>query len=282
MSAWRKCKPSTPNSTMTMQPQPPTLPLPTSLYAAPSIPSLVALLVEDPLLLLEKDTSAISNPSTISPILTTGTACLLSSSPMTTFMASTINKMTPWLSLLKSRTTLLRKSSWIRAAPLISSTGPPTKNFNFRTPPWSHMTSQSMASLVNKYPPVATSTSTPSFGREPKPKPSQSASLSSTRQQYPPGLSFPQYPWRRRLHPSLGHEVPFPFRRHPYHPLWQALVTRMLHGQPATTTLNPTNQPHWATPWLQHRPVRRRSRPQSKLGCSSRTSWGDLPSRASQ
>jgi len=34
----------------------------------------------------------------------------------------------------------LRKSLLIRTAPLTSYTGPPTKNFNFRTPPWSCMT----------------------------------------------------------------------------------------------------------------------------------------------
>ena len=39
-----------------------------------------------------------------------------------------------------------------------------------------------MAFLANRYPPGVTLTSTPSFGREPKPKPSQYASLSSTRQ----------------------------------------------------------------------------------------------------
>jgi len=88
---------------------------------------------------------------------------------MMTFMASTINKMTPWSSLLKSKTTPLRKSLLIRVAPLTFSTGPPTKNFNFRTPPWSRMTSRSTTSLVNKYPPVATSTSAPSFVRGPKP-----------------------------------------------------------------------------------------------------------------
>ena len=123
------------------RPAPTSPPLTPPPYAAPSTPSLVASLVEDPLLLPEKDTSAVSNPSTILSIPTTDAACLLSSSQMTTFMASTINKMTPWLSPLKSKITLLRKSLLIKAAPLISSTGPPTKNFNFRTPPWSRMTS---------------------------------------------------------------------------------------------------------------------------------------------
>jgi len=56
----------------------PTSPLPTLPYLAPSTPSLVASLVEDPLLLPEKDTSAICNPSTISPILNTDAVCLLS------------------------------------------------------------------------------------------------------------------------------------------------------------------------------------------------------------
>ena len=50
-------------------------------------------------------------------------------------MASTINKMTPWSSLLKSKTTPLRKSLSIKAALLTSSTGPPTKSYNFLTPP---------------------------------------------------------------------------------------------------------------------------------------------------
>jgi len=76
----------------------------------------------------------------------------------------------------------VKKVQWIRAALLISSTRPPTKNFNFLTLSWSHMTSQYMAFPVNRYPPEATLTSTPSFGRGPKLKPSQSASSSSTRQ----------------------------------------------------------------------------------------------------
>jgi len=50
--------------------------------------------------------------------------------------------------------------------------------------------------------------------------------------------------WRRRLHPSLSREVPCPIWRHLYHPLRPALGTRMLHGQLATTTTNPTNQPY--------------------------------------
>jgi len=58
----------------------PTSPLPTLPYVAPSTPSLVASVVEDPLLLPERDTSAISNPLTISPIPTTNAACLPSSS----------------------------------------------------------------------------------------------------------------------------------------------------------------------------------------------------------
>jgi len=151
-------------------------------YAAPSTPSLVASLVEDPLLLPEKDTSAISNPSTISPNPTTDAACLPSSSQMTTFMASTINKMTSCSSRLKSKTTPLRKFFLTKATSLTSSTGPPTKNSNFQTPLWSRMMNQYMASLANKFPPAATSTSTPSFVREPKPKPFQSASSSSMRQ----------------------------------------------------------------------------------------------------
>jgi len=173
--------PSNPPTKSPNQPAP-TSPLSILPYVAPSTPSLVASLVEDPLILPERDTSAISNPSTISSIPTTDAACLLSSSQMTTFMASTINKMTPWSSVLKSKTMSSRKSLLIRAAPLTSSTGPPTKNFNFRTPLWSRMTSRSMASLANKYPLEATSTCTPSFVRGPKPKSSQSASLSSTRQ----------------------------------------------------------------------------------------------------
>jgi len=88
----------------------PTSPLPTLPYVAPLTPSLVASLAEDPLLLPEKDTSAISNLSTQSPIPTTNAVRLLSSSQMMTFTASTINKMTPWLSLLKSKITLSRKS----------------------------------------------------------------------------------------------------------------------------------------------------------------------------
>jgi len=160
----------------------PTSPLSTLPYMAPLTPSLVASQAEAPPLLPEKDTSAIYNPSTTSPIPTTDAVCLLSSSQMMTSTASTTNKMTPWSSLLKSKITLSRKSLLIRAALLISSTGSPTKNFNFLTPPWSHMTSQYMAFPVNRYPPGATLTSTPSFGREPKLKPSQSASSSSTRQ----------------------------------------------------------------------------------------------------
>ena len=35
----------------------------------------------------------------------------------------------------------------------------------------------------------------------------------------------------------------------------------MLHGQPTPTTPNSTNQPHRATTWLRHHPIRRRSRP---------------------
>jgi len=160
----------------------PISPLSTLPYVAPLTPSLVASLVEDPPLLPERNTSAISNSSTISHIPTTDVACLPSSSQMTTFMASTINKMTPWSSLLKSKTTSLRMSLSTKAAPLTSFTGPPTKNSNFRTPLWSRMTNQSMAFLANRYPPAATSTSTLSFVREPKPKSFQSASLSSMRQ----------------------------------------------------------------------------------------------------
>jgi len=106
-----------------------------------------------PPLLPEKDTSTIYNPSTTSPIPTTDAVCLLSSSQMMTSTASTTNKMTPWSSLLKSKLTLSRKSLLIKAAMLISSTGPPTKNSNFLTPPWSHMTSQYIAFLANRYPP---------------------------------------------------------------------------------------------------------------------------------
>jgi len=160
----------------------PTSPQPTLPYVAPLTPSLVASQAEAPPLLPEKDTSAIYNPSTISPIPTTDAVCPLSSSQMMTSTALTTNKTSPWSSLLKSKITLSRKSLLIKAALSISSIGPPTKNFNSLTPPWSHMTSQYMAFLVNKYPPGATLTSTPSFGREPKLKPSQSASSSSTRQ----------------------------------------------------------------------------------------------------
>jgi len=61
-------------------------------YAALSTPSLVASLVEDPPLLPERNTSAIFNPSIISPIPTTDAACLPSSSQTTTFTASTTNR----------------------------------------------------------------------------------------------------------------------------------------------------------------------------------------------
>jgi len=172
-----------PNPTIKNQSPPaPTSPLPTPPYEAPLTPSLVASQAVAPPLLPEKDTSAIYNPSTTSPIPTTDAVCLLSYSQMMTSTASITNKLTPWSSLSKSKIMLLRKSLLIRAALLISSTRPLTKNSNFLTPPWSHMTSQYMAFSVNRYPPGATLTSTPSFGMEPRPKPSQFASLLSMRQ----------------------------------------------------------------------------------------------------
>jgi len=61
---------------------PPMLP-----YAALSTPSLVVSLVEDPPLPAERNTSAISNPSTTLPIPITDAACLPSPSWTTTFTA---------------------------------------------------------------------------------------------------------------------------------------------------------------------------------------------------
>jgi len=119
--------------------------------------------------------------STTSPIPITDAACLPSSSQTMTFTTATTNKTTPWSSLLKLKTTLLRKSSSTRATLLTFFTRPPIKNSSSRTLPWSRMTNQSMAFLANKYPPAATSTFTPCFVTEPKPKPFPSASLSSTR-----------------------------------------------------------------------------------------------------
>jgi len=147
-----------PNPTISTQSPPaPTSHLPTPPpYEAPLTPSLVASQVEAPPLLPEKDTSALYNASTTSPIPTTHAVCLLLYSQKMTSTASTTNKMTPWSSLLKSRIIPLRKSLLIRAALLISSTEPLTKNSNFRTPPWSHMTSQYMAFPANRYPPKAT------------------------------------------------------------------------------------------------------------------------------
>jgi len=72
----------------------PTSPPPTLPYVAPSTPSLVASLVEDPPLLPERNTSTISNPSIISLIPTINVVCLPSSSQMMTFMALTINHIT--------------------------------------------------------------------------------------------------------------------------------------------------------------------------------------------
>jgi len=56
-------------------------------------------------------------------------------SQMTTSTASTTNRMTPWSSPSKSKTMPLRKYLWIKAAQLTSSTGPPTKSYNFLIPP---------------------------------------------------------------------------------------------------------------------------------------------------
>jgi len=125
-----------PNPTINNQSLPaPTSPPPTPLYEAPLTPSLVASQVEAPPRLPERDTSAIYNPSTISPIPTTDAVCPPSYSQMTTSTASTTNRMTPWSSPSKSKIMLLRKSLWIKAAQLTSSTGPPTKNYNFLTLP---------------------------------------------------------------------------------------------------------------------------------------------------
>ena len=127
---------------------------------------------------------------------------------------------------------LLRKSLLIRAALLTSSTRPLIKNYNFLTLPWSHMMSPYMAFPANKYPPGATSTSISLSGRNPNqnhPHPLPYCRCANILQ-HPPGPSFPQYTWRSRLHPSLGHEVPCPIRRHPDHTLRPALGTRMLHG----------------------------------------------------
>jgi len=125
-----------PNPTINNQSLPaPTSPLPTPPYEAPLTPSLVASQAEAPLLLPERDTSAIYNPSTISPIPTTDAVCLLLYSQMMTSRTSTTNKMTPWSSPSKSRIMLLRKSLWIKVGQLTSSTGPLTKNYNFLTLP---------------------------------------------------------------------------------------------------------------------------------------------------
>jgi len=106
-----------PNPTINSQSPPaPTSPLPTPPYEAPLTPSLVASQVEAPPHLPERDTSAIYNPSTISPIPTTDAVCPPSYSQMTTSTASTTNRMTPWSSPLKSKIMLLRKSLWIKAA----------------------------------------------------------------------------------------------------------------------------------------------------------------------
>jgi len=77
----------------------PMLPLPTLPYVALSTPSLVVSLVEAPPLLPERNTFAISNPSTILPIPIIDAACLPSLSRTTTFTASITNKTTPWSSL---------------------------------------------------------------------------------------------------------------------------------------------------------------------------------------
>jgi len=125
-------------------------------YEAPLTPSLVASQVEVPPRLPERDTSAIYNPLTISLIPTTDAVCPPSYSQMTTSTASTTNKMTQWSSPLKSKIMLLRKSLWIKTAQSTSFTGPPTKNYNFLTPPRSHMMSLYTVFSANKYPPGAT------------------------------------------------------------------------------------------------------------------------------
>jgi len=51
----------------------------------------------------------------------------------------------------------------------------------------------------------------------------------------------------------------------------------VLHGQPTPKTPHPANQSHWAATRLWDRSVGWRSRPQSGLGCSSRTYWRDHP-----
>jgi len=73
----------------------PMLPLPTLPYVALSTPSLVVSLVEDPPLLPERNTSTVSNPSTILPIPITDTACLPSPSRTMTSTTSITNKTTP-------------------------------------------------------------------------------------------------------------------------------------------------------------------------------------------
>jgi len=126
-----------PNPTINNQSLPaPTSPSPTPPpYEAPLTPSQVASQVEAPARLPERDTSAIYNPSTISPIPTTDAVCPPSYSQMTTSTALTTNRMTPWSSPSKSKIMLLRKSLWIKAAQLTSSIRPPTKKYNFLTPP---------------------------------------------------------------------------------------------------------------------------------------------------
>ena len=79
------------------------------------------------------------------------------------------------------------------------------------------MTSQYMAFLANRYPLGATLTSTRLSGwnpdqNHPNPLPYRRP---ANILQHPPGSSFLQYPWRSRLHPSLGNEIPCPIRRHP-------------------------------------------------------------------
>jgi len=122
-------------TTNSQSPPAPTSPLPTPPYEAPLTPSLVASQVEAPPRLPERDTFTIYNPSTISLIPTTDAVWPPLYSRMTTSTASTTNRMTPWSSPLKLKIMPLRKSLWIKAAHLTSSTRPPTKNYNFLTPP---------------------------------------------------------------------------------------------------------------------------------------------------
>jgi len=170
----------------------PTSPLPTLPYVAPSTPSLVASLVEDPLLLPKRDTSTISSPSTISPIPTTDDDFHGLDHQQDDPMVITVE-----IENYAVKKVLIDQGSsvdilyWATYQKLQL---PDTAMVPYDEPIYDFSGEQvSTRGYIDLRTIFREGTQTNIL-------------------QYPHGPSFPQHPWRRRLHPPLGHEVPFPFR----------------------------------------------------------------------